>query len=256
MKSDKAFIDLTEKITTLAEAGQIEEAIEVGHQALTCAEQMSGSDQQVYLFVCLRQLGRLYGTQRRYVEAEPLLERALAVAENYYSSNDPRLVDALMNLGLLHDEQSQYAQAEPYYYRAVGIIDQELRNNRDKDTLLVPLEAATNQLIKIYQATNRNAEAAGLSMRLASLKRWYKRWVPFLFILLLVGAIALTIGLILMPLPYDLRNNVPLLLLIGFGPIGLLMLPMAIIAKRPPVPRLAPLPRPEPNARVISGHLK
>ena len=29
MKSDKAFIDLTEKITTLAEAGQIEEAIEV-----------------------------------------------------------------------------------------------------------------------------------------------------------------------------------------------------------------------------------
>ena len=161
-----------------------------------------------------------------------------------------------MNLGLLHYEQSQYAQAEPYYYRAGGIIDQELRNNRDKGTILVPLEAATKQLIKTYQATNRNVEAACLSTRLASLKRWYKRWVPFLVILLLFGAIALTIGLILMPLPYDLRNNVPLLLLISFGPIGLIMLPIAIIAKRPPVLPLAPLSRPRPNAWVISRHLK
>ncbi len=244
MKSDKAFIDLTNKINTLVEARQIEEAIAVGHQALTCAEQMSGSDQQVYHFVCLRQLGRLYGTQRRYVEAEPLLERALAVAENYYSSNDPRLVDALMNLGLLYYEQSQYAQAEPYYYRAVGIIDLELRSNRDKSTLLVPLETATEQLIKTYQATNRNAEAACLSMRLASLKCWYKRWLPFLFILLIFGTPALIIGLILILLPYGLHGNFPLFLLMVFGPISLMALLIAIIAKRPPVPRLAPLPKP------------
>ena len=243
MKSDQAFIDWNDKINTLTEAGQMEEAIDVGHQALTGAEQMSSPDQPAYLLVCLRLRGRLYRTQKRYSEAEPLLERALAVAENYYSSNDIRRVDSLMQLGLLYYEQNQFAQAESYYYRAVVILEEELQKNRNKEALLVPLEAATKQLIKTYQATHRDTEAACLSMRLAALKRWYKRWLPFLIIVLIFSTAALIIVLLIILLPYGLHNNFLWFLLIVCAPMGLMTFLIAIIAKRTPVPRLAPAPQ-------------
>ncbi|WP_220210915.1 tetratricopeptide repeat protein [Reticulibacter mediterranei] len=66
-------------------------------------------------------MGRLYTTQGQYVEAEPLLERALLVDEMVYGSDHLLVAADLTSLAHLYLDQGQYAEAEPLFKRALVI---------------------------------------------------------------------------------------------------------------------------------------
>ncbi len=62
----------------------------------------------------------------RYVEAEPLYQRALAIREQQVGAQHPQTATSLNNLAGLYQDQGRYAQAEPLYQRALSIREQQL----------------------------------------------------------------------------------------------------------------------------------
>jgi DNA-binding XRE family transcriptional regulator/tetratricopeptide (TPR) repeat protein len=62
----------------------------------------------------------------RYVEAEPLYQRALRVWEQRLGPDHPRVASLLNNLANLYWQQGKYAEAEPLYQRALRIREQQL----------------------------------------------------------------------------------------------------------------------------------
>ena len=59
-----------------------------------------------------------------YVEAEPLLKRALVVSEKALGPGDPDVAIRLNNLAELYRAQGRYDEAEPAYKRALRILSE------------------------------------------------------------------------------------------------------------------------------------
>jgi tetratricopeptide (TPR) repeat protein len=78
------------------------------------------------LVASLDNLARVYWAQGAYVEAEPLLKRALAIGENILGSEHPDLASGLHNLATLYRDQRAYAKAEPVLKRALAIEERAL----------------------------------------------------------------------------------------------------------------------------------
>ncbi len=57
----------------------------------------------------------------KYEQAEPLYQRALAIAEQQLGAEHPDTAISLNNLAALYHEQGKYEQAEPLYQRALAI---------------------------------------------------------------------------------------------------------------------------------------
>jgi tetratricopeptide (TPR) repeat protein len=68
----------------------------------------------------------LYDDQGRYLEAEPLYKRALAIDEKSLGPDHPTVGTRLNNLAALYDIQGRYAEAEPLYKRALAIAEKAL----------------------------------------------------------------------------------------------------------------------------------
>jgi tetratricopeptide (TPR) repeat protein len=62
----------------------------------------------------------------KYVAAEPLLQRALAIAEASLGPTHPATGEWLNNLAGLYDAMGAYAQAKPLLKRALAIVEQGL----------------------------------------------------------------------------------------------------------------------------------
>lgn len=74
----------------------------------------------------LNNLALLYEGQGRYAEAEPLLRRALAIAEKALGPEHPHVAMSLNNLAGLYEAQGRYAEAEPLFRRSLGIREKVL----------------------------------------------------------------------------------------------------------------------------------
>jgi tetratricopeptide (TPR) repeat protein len=70
--------------------------------------------------------GEYLHARARYSEAEPLLERVLAICEQQLGAKHPGTVGSLNNLAALYYSQGKYKQAEPLYERALTICEQQL----------------------------------------------------------------------------------------------------------------------------------
>src|SRR5438067_723910 len=70
--------------------------------------------------VSLDNLGELYRMQGRYMEAEPLEKRALAVREKALDPGNEAVAKSLNNLALLYNAQGRHAEAEPLYERSLA----------------------------------------------------------------------------------------------------------------------------------------
>jgi len=62
-------------------------------------------------------------TARKYREAMPIAEQALALGEQRFPPDDVSLAKLHYGLGVLHDVQGQTAEAEPFYQRALAILE-------------------------------------------------------------------------------------------------------------------------------------
>ena len=70
----------------------------------------------------MNNLARLYGSQGRYAEAEPLYKRSLEIREKKLGKDHPDVATALNNLAELYKSQGRYEEAEPLYQRALAIF--------------------------------------------------------------------------------------------------------------------------------------
>ena len=77
----------------------------------------------------LNNLAKLYQSQGRYEEAEPLLIQALELSQRLLGENHPSVAISLNNLAKLYDSQRKYEEAEPLYLQALAIAEQALGEN-------------------------------------------------------------------------------------------------------------------------------
>src|SRR5450755_831463 len=95
--------------------------------ALLCAEliaqEQMNTPEAAHL---LNQTGYYFYECARYMEAEPLLKRALAIREQQLGPNHPDTATSLNNLALLYENQGKYAQAELLVVRTLAIYEQQL----------------------------------------------------------------------------------------------------------------------------------
>jgi tetratricopeptide (TPR) repeat protein len=95
----------------------------------------------------------------RYAEAEPLMERALAIDEASYGQDHSTVATRLSNLAQLFKATNRLAEAEPLMKRALAI--EEASYGPDSPHVAIGL----NNLALLLQTTNRFAEAEQLMKR-------------------------------------------------------------------------------------------
>jgi len=107
----------------------------------------------------LRDIGGYLYERAQYAEAEPLLQRALAIAEEQVGASHPETATGLSNLALLYHQQGRYAEAEPLLQRALAIAEEQVGASHP--------ETATdlNNLATLYQTQGRYTEAEPLLQR-------------------------------------------------------------------------------------------
>ncbi|MGD1711822.1 tetratricopeptide repeat protein, partial [Dapis sp. BLCC M172] len=69
----------------------------------------------------LHNLAQLYNYQRKYSEAEPLLQEALAMRKLFFSTEDPDVAVSLNDLGSLYHFSGKYSEAEPLLQEALAM---------------------------------------------------------------------------------------------------------------------------------------
>jgi tetratricopeptide (TPR) repeat protein len=94
--------------------------------ALAVQEAEKSSKDRERLGASLTGLGLAYSAQRRFAEAEPILQRAVTVKENVLGPDHPDFARALLDLGTLYRLKNEHAKAEPPIRRAVAILEKAL----------------------------------------------------------------------------------------------------------------------------------
>jgi tetratricopeptide (TPR) repeat protein len=74
----------------------------------------------------LNQAGIYLWNRGRFDQAQPLLQRALAICEKVLGPEHPETASTLNNLAWLYGNQGKYEQAEPLYLRALAILEKTL----------------------------------------------------------------------------------------------------------------------------------
>ncbi len=127
--------------------------------ALTVARRADEAEIAEPTVELFNELALLFQARARYAEAEPLLRRALAIAEAIYGPDHPEVAICLNNLALLLEEMNRSGEAEPLYRRALAIGETSLGpDHPDVATRL-------NNLAVLLRATDRAAEAEPLLRR-------------------------------------------------------------------------------------------
>jgi tetratricopeptide (TPR) repeat protein len=111
----------------------------------------------------INNLAEFYRHQARFHEAEPLMERALAIDEAALGKDHPDVARDLNNLGQLYQDTNRLKEAEPMMQRAVEIFEKSLGENHPD------VAAALSNLAQLYQATNRLKEAEPLIRRVVEI---------------------------------------------------------------------------------------
>jgi CHAT domain-containing protein len=100
----------------------------------------------------------------KYVEAEPLYLRSLAIREKIRGPDHPDVAESLNNLGLLYVRQGQYAKAEPFYQRALAIREKALGLEHRA------VAQSLNNLAWLYYEQGQYAEAEPLYDRALAIR--------------------------------------------------------------------------------------
>jgi tetratricopeptide (TPR) repeat protein len=105
------------------------------------------------------QFGLFLTARAEYAQAEPLVRRALAIAEAAFEPDDPRIASALDNLAHVLQSTNRLAEAEPLMRRALAIDVKAFGPEHPS------VATRLNNLALLLQDTNRLAEAEPLMRR-------------------------------------------------------------------------------------------
>jgi tetratricopeptide (TPR) repeat protein len=133
--------------------------------ALLCAIWIEQASLETCEAACLlNQAGSYLYSRARYTEAEPLLQRALAIRERQLGGEHPATARSLNNLAELYREQGRYEQAEPLYRRALAIRERQL-GGEHPDTA-----RSLNNLAELYHGQGRYEQAEPLLQRALAIR--------------------------------------------------------------------------------------
>ena len=119
-----------------------------------------------------RQAAQLY-QERNYQAAMGLAQQALALAEQRFAGDDPRLAKLLGNVALLHEMLRQYPEAEPFYRRALAIQEQAFgAEHVSVGRTLKDLAALQVRLRRYTEAEPLYQRAASVLERAAGANSW------------------------------------------------------------------------------------
>jgi TonB family protein len=133
--------------------------------AVKAAEKLGALDER--FADVLDTLASLYLERQKYAEAEPLLQRALAIREERLGPEHPRVAQSLGVLGWVRHRQDKDALAEPLVKRALAI--RETTYSPEHPAVVVSVD----HLAAIYFAQHKYAEAEPLIKR--ALRAWRNR---------------------------------------------------------------------------------
>ncbi len=102
--------------------------------------------------------GRWHGLAE-WTRAEPLMRRALAIDEQSYGPEHPKVAIRLNSLSQLLQATNRLAEAEPLYCRALAILEQSLGDDHPN------VASALNNLAGLLRTANRLVEAEPLCRR-------------------------------------------------------------------------------------------
>ncbi len=103
-------------------------------------------------------------TQGKYTEAEPLLQRALAIREHLLGTMHPATTLSLSNLAALYKNQGKYTEAEPLLQRALAIREQQL------GAIHPDTANSLSNLAVLYDHQGKYAEAEPLLQRALTIR--------------------------------------------------------------------------------------
>src|SRR5262245_46599793 len=151
---EKALAEMVEVAFSLGQSlygqGMYREAAEKFREAN--ALRSDDADIISYLGLALDQAGH-------YTEAEPYLNRALAIRENALGADHPSTAESLNNLAELYRLQGKYAEADPLYKRALDITEKALGADHPSTA------TSLNNLASLYVSQGKYAEAEPLLKR-------------------------------------------------------------------------------------------
>jgi len=107
----------------------------------------------------MNEMAAIYFENAKYEEAEPLIQRALAIDEKSFGKDHPKVARDLNNLAQLYQATNRLKEAEPLMERALKIVEKSF--GKDHPNVAICL----NNLALLYQATNRLKEAEPLMER-------------------------------------------------------------------------------------------
>jgi len=107
----------------------------------------------------LNWLAMVFQRQGRYVDAEPLYKRSLAIQEKALGPDHPNVAFDLNNLAGIYRDQGHYAEAEPLYTRSLSIRETALGRNHPE------VAVTLGNIAMLYHAQGRYAEAGPLLKR-------------------------------------------------------------------------------------------
>jgi tetratricopeptide (TPR) repeat protein len=159
---NQAFCDLSVRIaveqsTTLAVFNLIEPHLK------KMIDWCEGNEDPQFAF-SLHQLARLYNSQGKYNEAEPLYRRSLSIREKQLGEDHPNVAESLNNLAELYHSQGKYNGAEPLFLRSLSILESQLGENHPDIAIRL------NNLALLYYSQGKYNEAEPLLLR--SLSIW------------------------------------------------------------------------------------
>ncbi|GHO98815.1 tetratricopeptide repeat protein [Reticulibacter mediterranei] len=133
--------------------------------ALLCAGWLRTMNQQTSQGArLLNNTGGYLSERGLYKEAEPLLQRALAIDEEQMGNTHPDTATSLNNLAGLYWRQGRYAEAEPLFRRVLAIFKDQMGATHP-DTAI-----SLNNLAELYREQGRYAEAELLLQRALAIR--------------------------------------------------------------------------------------
>ncbi|MFQ5852100.1 MAG: tetratricopeptide repeat protein [Candidatus Binatia bacterium] len=149
--------------TETVQEARYRDAEETSQAAFRCG----GRDQR--LAASLNNLAEAYRKQGKYVLAEPLYQKSVAIWEKTLGLNHPAVAVGLNNLALLYTAQGNYARAESLYQRSREIWEDVL--GPDSLYLAINLENHASLLRRM----NREAEAVKMETRAKAIRAKHTR---------------------------------------------------------------------------------
>lgn len=101
-------------------------------------------------------LANLYFAQKKYDQAEKMLNQSLKEKKVVYKDDSPIVASALANLASLFAAQGKYEKAEPLYKQALSIFEQSQALGRPE------VASILGNYILLLKKTGREAEVKGL----------------------------------------------------------------------------------------------